>query len=101
MSRRCQITGKNVQSGNNVSHAINKTRRRFLPNLQSVKIYSDILGNNVTLRLATSTIRTMEVKGGLDNYLMNTPARRLSDDARKLKKRIEKTAEKAKAKKAS
>lgn len=97
MSRRCQITGKNVQSGNNVSHAINKTRRRFLPNLQSVRTYSEILGNNVTLRLATSTMRTMEVKGGLDNYLLNTPARRLSDDAKKLKKRIEK----ANAKKAS
>ena len=88
MSRCCEITGKHVQSGNNVSHAINKTRRRFLPNLQSVRLHSEILGNNISLRLATSTIKTVERKGGLDNYLLSTPNRRLAENAQKLKKRI-------------
>ena len=88
MARRCMITGKGVMSGNNVSHAVNKTRRRFLPNLQSSSLMSDILGEPVRLRLSTRGQRTVEFKGGLDNFLLTTPNRKLTDDALKLKRRI-------------
>ena len=64
MSRRCQITGKGVLTGNNVSHANNKTRRRFLPNLQETSLLSDVLGAPVRLRLSTRAIRTIEHNGG-------------------------------------
>ena len=73
MSRRCQITGKGVLSGNNVSHANNKTRRRFLPNLQDTSLLSDILGAPVRMRLCTRAIRTVEHNGGIDAYLLGTP----------------------------
>src|SRR3974390_1421471 len=66
MSRRCQITGKGVLTGNNVSHANNKTRRRFLPNLQDTSLLSDVLGMSVRLRLSTRAIRTIEHNGGID-----------------------------------
>ncbi len=69
MARRCIITGKGVQVGNNVSHANNKTRRRFLPNLQVVSVLSDALGLGVRLRLSTHAIRSIEHNGGLDAYL--------------------------------
>ncbi len=88
MARRCSITGKGVQTGNNVSHAHNKTRRRFLPNLQRVSLLSDLLGETVRLRLTTSAIRTIEYKGGLDAYLLGTPNARLSDEGKRLKRRI-------------
>ena len=67
MARRCAITGKGVQTGNNVSHANNKTRRRFLPNLQDTTLLSDALGQLVRLRLTTHAIRTIEHNGGLDS----------------------------------
>ncbi|MGB2509291.1 MAG: 50S ribosomal protein L28, partial [Candidatus Puniceispirillaceae bacterium] len=70
MSKRCQITGKGVMSGNNVSHANNRTRRRFLPNLQRTSMNSEILGRDVTLRVSTSAIRTVEKHGGLDAFLL-------------------------------
>ena len=73
MSRRCQITGKGVLSGNNVSHANNRTRRRFLPNLQDSSLLSDILGTAVRMRLSTRAIRTIEHNGGIDAYLLGTP----------------------------
>ena len=88
MSRRCEITGKGVQSGNNVSHANNKTRRRFLPNLQVASFLSDILGQSIRMRLSTTGIRTIEKNGGIDAYLMKTPASRLSGDVLRLKKRV-------------
>jgi large subunit ribosomal protein L28 len=88
MSRRCQITGKGVLTGNNVSHANNKTRRRFLPNLQETSLVSDALGAPVRMRLTTRGIRTVEHNGGLDAYLLGTPDRRLSPEARTLKRRI-------------
>ena len=72
MSRRCQITGKGVLSGNNVSHANNKTRRRFLPNLQDTSLLSDILGTAVRMRLSPAAIRTVEHNGGIDAYLLGT-----------------------------
>ena len=88
MSRRCQITGKGVLTGNNVSHANNKTRRRFLPNLQASSLLSDALGVAVTLRLSTRAIRTVERNGGIDAFLLATPNRRLPDEALALKRRI-------------
>ena len=90
MARRCIITGKGVMSGNNVSHAMNHTRRRFLPNLQNTSLQSEILGENVSMRISTRAIRTIEFKGGLDAFLLGTPNRKLSAEARRLKKRIEK-----------
>ena len=68
MSRRCMITGKGVLTGNNVSHAHNKTRRRYLPNLQNTSILSDALGQMVRLRVTPSAVRTIDHKGGLDAY---------------------------------
>ncbi len=88
MSRRCQITGKGVLTGNNVSHANNKTRRRFLPNLQESSLLSDILGAPLRLRLCTRTIRTVEAKGGIDAFLLKTPNRRLAPEARIIKRRL-------------
>ncbi len=90
MARRCSITGKGVQTGNNVSHAHNKTRRRFLPNLQKTSLLSDALGTMVRLRLTTHAIRTIEHKGGLDAFLLSTPDSKLSPEARRIKRRIEK-----------
>lgn len=88
MSRRCEITGKGVLTGNNVSHANNKTRRRFLPNLQDTSLLSDALGTAVRLRLSTRAIRTIEHNGGIDAYLIGTPDRNLTDEAKVLKRRI-------------
>jgi len=88
MSRRCELTGKGVQSGNNVAHAHNKTRRRFLPNLQSKSLLSDALGKSVRFRVTTSAMRTVEHHGGLDSYLMNTPNSRLSLEAQRVKRKI-------------
>ena len=89
MARRCIITGKGVQVGHNVSHANNKTKRRFLPNLQSSAVLSDALGHAVRLRLSTRAIRTIEHNGGLDAYLLDTPDSKLTPDARRLKRRVE------------
>jgi large subunit ribosomal protein L28 len=89
MSRRCQITGKGVLTGNNVSHANNKTRRRFLPNLQDASLLSDALGTAVRLRVCTRALRTIEHNGGIDAYLLGTPNRGLTEDAQALKRRIE------------
>lgn len=88
MARRCLITGRGVQSGNNVSHAHNRTRRRFLPNLQMTTVISDKLGP-VKLRLTTRAIRTIEKNGGLDSYLLQLSNAKLTTEARRLKKRIE------------
>jgi large subunit ribosomal protein L28 len=88
MSRRCQITGKGVLSGNNVSHANNRSRRRFLPNLQDSSVLSDILGAAVRLRLSTRGIRTIEHNGGIDAYLLGTRDAQLTVDARALKRRL-------------
>jgi large subunit ribosomal protein L28 len=88
MARRCGITGKGVQSGNNVSHANNKTRRRFLPNLQETSFFSDILATSIQLRLTTNGIRTIEHNGGLDSFLLGTKVRNLPPEALVLKRRI-------------
>ncbi len=88
MSRRCRITGKTVLAGNNVSHANNKTRRRFLPNLQTASLLSDALGTPVRLRLSTRAIRTVEKKGGIDAFLLGTPDRRLGVEVMVVKRRV-------------
>ena len=92
MARRCDYTGKAVQAGNNVSHANNKTRRRFMPNLQESSLLSDTLGQAVQVRLTTKAIRTVEKRGGLDAYLLSTPNAELGQKARVLKRRIKKKA---------
>jgi large subunit ribosomal protein L28 len=97
MARRCGITGKCVLTGNNVSHANNKTRRRYLPNLQEASFFSDILGTPVRMRLSVNGIRTVEHNGGLDAFLLGTPDRRLPIEAKVLKRRLER----AQAKKAA
>jgi len=89
MSRVCELTGKRVLTGNNVSHANNKTRRRFLPNLQDASLMSDILGRTVRVRLSTRALSTIEHKGGLDAFLLGTPDRRLPETARTLKRQVE------------
>ena len=88
MARRCELTGKGVLTGNNVSHAHNKTRRRFLPNLHDKALLSDALGRMVRLRVSTSAIRTVERGGGLDAYLLKTPDSRLSEGARRVKRQV-------------
>ncbi|MBB6252579.1 MAG: 50S ribosomal protein L28 [Azospirillaceae bacterium] len=90
MARKCDVTGKGLQFGNNVSHANNKTRRRFLPNLQETSLLSDALGTMVRLRLSTKGIRTIEHKGGLDSALLDMRDSELSLDARRVKRRIAK-----------
>jgi large subunit ribosomal protein L28 len=92
MARRCPLTGKGVQVGHNVSHSNVKTKRRFLPNLQRTSVLSDVLGP-VRLRISAAAIRTIEHKGGIDAFLRNTPDRKLSPEIRRLKRRIEKAAE--------
>jgi len=94
MARRCAITGKGVQTGNNVSHANNKSRRRFLPNLQETSLLSDALGQMVRLRLTVHAIRTIEHNGGLDAFLLNTPNTKLPEEALKVKRRIARAAAK-------
>ena len=72
MSRVCDLTGKNVMTGNNVSHAKNKTKRRFLPNLQNITLHSEILEKKIKLRIAVSSLRTVEKNGGLDTFLIKS-----------------------------
>lgn len=93
MARRCSITGKGVLTGNNVSHANNRTRRRFLPNLQETSVLSDALGQMVRLRVSTNGLKTIEHNGGIDAFLLSVASTKLSAEARKLKRRIEKALE--------
>lgn len=88
MARRCEITGKGVLTGNNVSHSQRKTRRRFMPNVQSVTLLSDVLGRGFSLRVATSTLRTVEHNGGLDSYLLTTSNTKLTEKAVAIKKLV-------------
>ena len=88
MARRCSITGKGVLTGNNVSHAKNRSRRRVLPNLQSMTLYSEALEKRVRMRVSTSAARTIEHMGGLDAYLRNAAASELPAELRRLKKQL-------------
>ncbi len=90
MSRRCELTGKAVMSGNNVSHANRKTRRRFLPNLCNVSLLSDALGRQYSLRISAHALRSVEHNGGLDAFLVKARDTDLSTRAQKLKRDIEK-----------
>ncbi len=90
MSRRCELTGKAVMSGNNVSHANRKTRRRFLPNLCNVSLISDALGRQYSLRISAHALRSVEHNGGLDAFLVKARDADLSTRAQKLKRDIEK-----------
>ncbi len=90
MSRVCELTAKGRQIGHNVSHANNKTKRTFLPNLQNVTLMSDALGRSVRLRVSTNGLRSVEHAGGLDNWLLKTGEDKLSDRAAKLKREIAK-----------
>lgn len=88
MARICEICGKKPITGNNVSHAHNKTKRRFLPNLVNATLLSETLDRQVSFKVATSALRTVEHNGGLDNYLLKAKPNVLSVKAKKLKKEI-------------
>ncbi|WP_407049557.1 50S ribosomal protein L28 [Methyloraptor flagellatus] len=88
MARRCELTGKGVQTGHNVSHANNKTKRRFLPNLVNVTLISDSLGRNVKLRISANALRSVEHRGGLDAFLAKADDRELSPRAQLIKREI-------------
>ncbi|MEM8791769.1 MAG: 50S ribosomal protein L28 [Pseudomonadota bacterium] len=88
MSRRCELSGKGVQTGNRVSHANNKTRHRWLPNLQPVTLQSDVLGRSFKFKVAASTLRTVDRRGGLDAYLAKAKDEELSANALKVKKEV-------------
>jgi large subunit ribosomal protein L28 len=90
MTRKCEVTGKTVMSGNNVSHSNRKTKRRFLPNLKRMRFRSDILDQDIRLRVSTRAIKTIEKHHGLDNYLLTTPISKLATQLMKdLKKFLE------------
>jgi large subunit ribosomal protein L28 len=95
MSRICELTGKGRQVGNNVSHANNKTKRVFLPNLQKVTLMSEKLDRSFKFRVSTNALRSVEHVGGLDNWLLKTKDDLLSDNARKVKRELKKAGEAA------
>ena len=95
MSRRCELTGKGVQVGNNVSHANNKTKRRFLPNLNEVTLTSETLGQSYGFRISAAALRTVDHRGGLDAFLAKAHDDELSPKALKLKRDIAKAAQPA------
>jgi large subunit ribosomal protein L28 len=88
MARRCELTGKGVMTGNTVSHAVNRTRRRFLPNLLNVTLISDALGRSVKLRISANALRSVEHRGGLDAFLLKASDLELSDRALGLKQEV-------------
>ena len=88
MSMRCELTGKSFQTGNNVSHAKNKTKRRFLPNLKKITFRSDILKKNIKLNVTNSALRTVDFKGGLDKFLKTAKNSNLSKKVKKIKASI-------------
>jgi large subunit ribosomal protein L28 len=90
MSRRCELTGKGPMTGNNVSHANNKTRRRFLPNLNEVTLQSETLGRGVKLRISAHALRSVDHRGGIDAFLAKANDADLSANALKVKKEIAK-----------
>jgi large subunit ribosomal protein L28 len=90
MSRVCELTGKGPMTGNMVSHANNKTRRRFLPNLNEVTLMSDVLGRSFNLRISSAALRTVDHRGGLDAFLAKAKDDELSANALKIKREIEK-----------
>lgn len=90
MARRCELTGKGVLTGNNVSHAHNRTRRRFLPNLCNVSLISETLGRKIRLRVSANALRSVEHRGGIDAFVLKARDAELSPKARRLKREIKK-----------
>jgi large subunit ribosomal protein L28 len=88
MSRRCELTGKGVMTGNTVSHALNRTRRRFLPNLVNVTLMSEALGRSIKLRVSASALRSVEHRGGLDAFLLKASDKELSPRALEIKGQV-------------
>ena len=86
MTRKCDLTGKLVITGNNVSHAVNKTKRKFLPNLQNTSFFSEILGKKIKLRVTSKGIKTVEKNGGIDNYILGLKNSKMNEEIKKLKK---------------
>ena len=93
MSRRCELTGKGVMVGNNVSHANNKTKRRFLPNLNDVTILSEILDRSFKFRVSAAALRTVDHRGGLDGFMAKAKDSEMSEKALKVKREIQKASE--------
>lgn len=96
MTRRCVVTGKAPMSGNNVSHAKNRVRRKFNPNLQNAALYSEILGRSINVRVSTAGLRTIDHKGGLDAFLIATAPSKLDEVLRPYKAQVMKKREAAK-----
>lgn len=94
MAQRCVITGKGPMSGNNVSHAMNRTRRKFMPNIQDAGVFSQALDKLVKIRVSANGLRTIEHKGGLDAYLTSTAKTKLDPSLRPIKAQVEKALEK-------
>jgi len=88
MSKVCELSGKKVMTGNNVSHAKNRTKRRFIPNLQTVSLYSEVLGKAMRLKVCSNALRTVEKKGGIDKFLVDASESNLSANAIHYKKLI-------------
>ena len=88
MTKKCDLTGKHSMTGNNVSHANNKTKRKFFPNLQSVSLYSEQLESKLSFKVAASTLRTVEKSGGIDKFLLKSNSKKLSGLAKKYRKNI-------------
>ena len=86
MVKKCDITNVKPMTGNNVSHAVNKTKRRFFPNLQNTSFFSEILGKKIKLKVTSNGIKTVEKNGGIDKYLLNSKNSKLNSETRKLKK---------------
>jgi large subunit ribosomal protein L28 len=97
MARRCELTGKGTLVGNNVSHANNKTKRIYRPNLQSISLVSEALGNAYTLRISMNALRTVDRSGGLDPFLLKSKDNVLSTRALRLKRAIAKKLARASA----
>ena len=90
MSRKCDLTGTGVMTGNNVAHSNKRTRRRFMPNLQQVHLLSETLKRSVSLRITSATLRSVDHNGGLDHFLLSAKAHKLTPLARKLRIEIKK-----------
>ena len=95
MTRKCELTGKKPIKGNNVSHANNKTKRRFLPNLKKISFKSDILNKNIRFSVATSSIRTVSKFGGIDEFLTQTKSKKLSQKAKRVQRAVNNAQKKA------
>ena len=88
MTRICELTGKRPLSGHKVSHANNKTKRRFLPGIKKISFKSDILKKNISLSVSNSALRTVDYKGGIDKFLKNAKAKKLKKKQKKIRKKI-------------